>query len=149
MGRSLLFLIMNRAFILLALLQGAIASTLLTVNPSRSGNDVKCCSDPTLQSCQLVSVDMSVIGQDVIDVTEDMSCSLVDMKENVYYYEGDDARLVLNYDPELEEVAGIARTSDGIMLSIEKCGSAGYVYKETTGARKQRGFLTWLWGSIW
>merc|ERR1719244_1684383 len=130
---------MNRAFILLALLQGAMASTLLTVNPSISGNDVECCSNPTLQSCQSVSVDMSVIGQEVIDVTEDMSsCALVDKKENVYYYECDDARWILAYDPELEVlVAGIAGTSDGTMLIIENCGSAGYVYKETaaTGAR--------------
>merc|ERR1719348_636804 len=143
---------MNRAFILLALLQGAIASTLLTVNPSRSGNDVECCADPTLQSCQLVSVDMSVIGQEVIDVTEDMSCALVYKNENLYYYEGNEAKLVLNYDQEFEEVAGIAKTADERMFLIEKCGSAGYVYKETTGARNGRAWwipvVTWGVGQV-
>ena len=120
---------------------------MIAVSSLRSGS--VCCQDTKLKSCNLATVNPDLLGSKTITLPGGASADFLNKvgdNPNAYHYGGDNADVIITFNPGTGGMHGHAMLSSGESFTLEYCGDQGHVWKEidvdNLGESKGVDFLT-------
>ena len=110
---------------------GDLAQSLISV--SQTTSDEVCCQNSKLKTCKKAAVNPSLLGSKKLTLPGGASATFLNKvgdNPNAYHYGGNEADVIITFNPQTRGMHGHAMMSDGKSFSLEYCGKQVHVWKE-------------------